>query len=220
MTDPALPGNTNALPAPAGQPTQQQSAQAEAATQPPQYVTREEAARIAQSAADKAANSIRNQVQERLKQIEQAYKLTGQDFTPEVKAAARQNVLNSILAEEPTPDASQPPAQASAPAQEQGTDDPVMSAAYQILQAQGVTLDNSDPEIKSLKLDGTAGEYLASVAAAAIAKKARTNAPPPPVNPQGILPSGGMLSGSTTPSNYDPTEDPINILDRAFKSRR
>lgn len=223
MTDTALPGNT-ALPAPTGQSAPQQSAQAEAATQPPQYITRDEAARIAQSAADKAANSIRNQVQERLKQIEQAYQLTGQDFTPEAKATARQNVINSILTEEPAepaPHVSQPSAPASTPAQEQGADtDPVMDAAYQILKAQGVTLDENDPEIKSLKLDGTPGEYLASVTLAAATKKARTSQPPPETNPQGVLPAGGLLSNSATPSSYDPKEDPIKILNRAFQSRR
>ena len=215
MTDTALPG-TNVLPAPAGQPTGAQNAQAEAATEKPAaYLTRDEAIRLAQSAADKATDRLRKQVNEQFKQIEQAYKLTGKELTPDEAATVRRNLVDNLFST-PAPDPLPEQTPASDPAQAE-TDNPVMNAAYELLKTYGVEFQDGDPELTTIKLDGSAGEYLASVATAAANKKARISQAPTPTNPQGALPAGGLLQGSTTPSSFDPTEDPTHILERAFK---
>jgi len=152
----------------------------------PKYVTIEEAQRLANEAADKAfvraqslvdksSNRINEQISARIEQIETAYKMTGQEMTPEQKATLRQNVVLQTLAEKPTSADNQQAAQTAQSAQSQAPTgiDPIAAAAIKMAEAVG-GFEEGDPEFAQVtRNDLPAHEWLAKVAEQVQAKKER-----------------------------------------------
>lgn len=128
-----------------------------------------------QSLSDKMEARITKRVDQQLQVMKQA----GVEVTAEVSKNIRQVVSDQVKAEDAaTP--SQVPTQAQqAPVVKPKEElHPVQAAALAILENQKVQLDDADPEVGmiNVKTDNP-GEYLASVFAAAQAKKERLSRP-------------------------------------------
>jgi hypothetical protein len=185
-------------PAQAGQPaaTGSNPAEVQQTNAQPKYITEEEARRLVQSVVDKSTSRIDKRVEERLGQIEAAYKAAGDTLTPEKRQAA-QAAIEKELGQPSAPANPTPAATGATDATSAG--DAVNTAAIATMKALGVErFDPSDPEYSSIKTTGTPDEYLASIAAAAKAKGARLTSNP--TNPTATAPAGALIgSGASAP---------------------
>ena len=154
--------------APAGEPS---------ATQEP-VLTLDEVRRIAKEAEENAFRRSQGlfdkgqaKVRERIEQLEQTFKYVP-GMTEEQKEAARQKAAYDALREPESPPAKpEPPAQArpvSAPEV-----DPITAAAMDMEREKGVAIEAGDPEVGTIKTDGSAYEYLRTYEAALNAKQQR-----------------------------------------------
>jgi hypothetical protein len=199
-----------------------QTATVTSAPAEPKYVTIEEAQRLADAAAekaftraqslvDKSSNRINEQISARVQQIEDAYKMTGQEMTPEQRATLRQNVVMQTLSEKPVADPQQVSAQKQ-PAQADSTQtpgiDPIAAAAIKMAEAVG-GFDEKDPEYKEVsRNDLPAHEWLAKVAEQVQAKRERL-ASVKSRNPGSTIvgmSSGGNVSQNDISNITDPAE--------------
>lgn len=204
-----------------GQPTDASTQASEASSQ---YVTKAEYEKLAQelrrvqSSSDKGLNAIRQEMRTKLDAAVNGYKLaTGQEPSPEQKAAIQQRIREEVL----SPDEVQPqqqPGQAPASAQPQPTspEDPYMMAANAIAAQVDGGLSDKDPEIKMI--DTTTRDpqaWLNSVVRAVQAKQARLteqNSRSPN--------SASVVAGNGAPgSAYDPLVSPLELLSKAHRKR-
>jgi hypothetical protein len=207
----------------AGQPPVTPSPVAEAVqgnVKVPEYITREEAQRMAQEASeaafrkaqgliDKGNAGTLKQVQGKLKALEDMFKLqekVGMTVTPEQKDKMKNDVLMQAFTETPesTPiPAGNQPAQVGT--QDEAEQDPVTAEAWQMMKDAGITIEDNDPETKTLD-QSSPYKFLKSIDAAIAAKKARITS-----NPQ-------QTQAVHTPTNLGasglPNSNPIqNITD-------
>lgn len=181
----------------------------------PKYVTLEDAQKLVTEAVKAAKAEMmsysdkgREKVSKAVQEVQTAIatlRSQGQAISPEDEAKMIQNASVKAIAQPETP----PPAQAAPePKQAQQTDDPILMQAQQILSEIGVQFAEGDPEIAAIKTDGTAWQYLKSIEAAALAKKARLN--PTAGTPAPAVPSGAgrvpAQQGTKPPANLTPDE--------------
>jgi len=180
-----------AAPAAPGQPEGGSAAQ-------PQYVTLDEAQRIATDAAEEAfrrAQSLyskgqagfEKKVQADLRNLEKALELqkkAGVTVTPEQENHMRQQVINQAFMDGDQP--TQPAAPGAQPAQAgEGAEDidPVTADAWRLMDEAGVTIEDDDPEVALLN-QGSPYVFLKSIEAAIAAKRQRLgNTPQPQAQP-------------------------------------
>lgn len=225
------PGQPQQPQQPAGQGSQgQPQPQPEAGTQPaqPEYITRQEAARLAAEAADTAfrrAQSLfdkgNEKVRQRLGELESAWDMQAQAGAPvpeEVKMRLRQQVLTAPQAAPPTTE--QAAAQPQQP--QSGGQDPITLSAWEMIRSAGIEIKDDDPEMQQIKTHGTPYEFLATVAQAIEAKRQRvasTNSQPnggqaQPQQP-GRLPTAVGGQGSYNPNAIADITDPRELLKMA-----
>lgn len=194
-----------------GLPDLASQAPASAAGQPgsagnePKYVTIEEAQRMADTAAekayqraqslvDKSTTRVSNYVSERMAQIEQSARYTGQALSDDQKAQIRRDLAVEAMTAQETPPATSSPAQpAQAAPQGAPAPDAIQNAAIKMAEAVG-GFEQNDPEMKMLNMSGSPEEFLVSVQEAVYAKRTRL-AQQADRNPQAVMLGGGVSGG-------------------------
>ena len=132
--------------------------------------------RQAQGLIDKADSRITKKVQAELKSLEQTVamqKAIGLEIPPEKVNQLQQQIIARAYTE---PDASQPPAPSGMTPtqvnpQEPGLD-PVTAAAYKLMQAKGMVIEDSDPEVAMID-QSDPYQFMISLDRAIDSKKAR-----------------------------------------------
>ena len=111
-------------------------------------IAEEKATRIAQSMVDKAENRISRKAQEQIAAIDTSRQALG--LSDEQVQQAKQRVIFDDLTAKPTAEQASPApqTQTNQPAAEI---DPVIQETLDVFKAEGVTIDTSDPEYKTLE---------------------------------------------------------------------
>jgi hypothetical protein len=189
-------------------------------TAQPQFVTLEQAQKLAKDAADEAfkrAQSLyskgqagfEKKIQADLKNLEKALELqkkAGVVVTPEQENHLRQQVINqAFMADDQPP---QQPSPEQTPAQADAGEeppDPVTASAWQMMEQAGVDILEEDPEFKQYVNTNTEDAYvfLKSIEAAIAAKKQRL-ATQPQAQPQVRTPTNVGAGGGPPPITNDP----------------
>jgi hypothetical protein len=217
----AVPGQQAGQPAPASG----DGSQPPAGTEAPKFVTLEEAQRIADEAAAKAADQsyrraqslvdtnasrITKQVQEgfgALKQASETLKAVGHEIPADTLARAHTQVMTGAFDTPATPGGAPPASPATPPGQGETAKDPITLLAERMQSKAGITLEDSDPEMSNAKLRSEDPEiFLQGVDEGIAAKKARlaastTPTPPPPGTPP--TPPGGAPPAPPAPTETE-----------------
>lgn len=178
----------------------------------PQYITRDEAQRMAEEAAETAFRRAQGLVDKRdarirqvLESVETALNLQAQAgivLTPEQKEQVKQHAVNSALqADYANANSSEDPAQDT----NMDDIDPVTAIAIQLESDFGVEVDLSDPEAQMINREGTPTQYLDSYREALIAKSQR-------------LQSSNIPQTNRTPGNLAASGQPAK--ERVFEDYR
>jgi hypothetical protein len=166
--------------------TQEPLSQEGANAAQPQYITRDEAARMAKEAAEEAFRRAQGlmdrgnqKVRERIAQLENSWAIQAQAGAPvseDVKEKSRTLAMQTALME---PDSSQPASrsQPGQPAQaaQQGADeppDPITAEGWRLMDEAGITFEDNDPEMGTI-IHSTPLAYLNSIQAAIDSKRRR-----------------------------------------------
>jgi len=123
-------------------PKEQQQGQFDEATY--RKIAREEAAKIAQSFTDKASNRIMQQVQEQIAALEMSAGALG--LTDEQVEKAKQNIVIKAMTAKPQGAQASAPGQTANEGQHQAGMHPIMAQAIGMMQAEGMSIDDGDPE--------------------------------------------------------------------------
>lgn len=202
--------NKPAVPAATGQTAGENAAQ-------PQYVTLEQATKLAQDAAEEAfrrAQSLyskgqagfEKRVQADLKNLEKALDLqkkAGVTITPEQENSMRQQVINQAFMEDGqnTGQPNQGTAPAQAPEGEEVPNNPIEATAWQMMRDAGIDIYDEDPEFALVDQETeNAYAFLKSIETAIEAKRQRL-AGSPAGQQQTRLPTNAGASGQPT-NNY------------------
>jgi len=233
--DEALDGDTTETTAPSGQ--EQAVVEAAPASAEAPYVTREEYQKLlqktqaqdemikrVQSQASKGVEGIRQQINALTSQAVSGVRMvTGKDPTPEEIATIQQKARDQVLmgvSEEDLSQGGQPPAgRNSQTPQMDFMQDPYFLAADKIASTVEGGLSDKDPEFKMINYEApTPDEWLATVTKATEAKKQRI-ASQKQRQPEAVT-MVSSTGGKPNTGNYDPTEDPSEILSRAHKQQQ
>lgn len=197
-------------PAAAPQPAASQPEQPQGTATEPQYVTLEDANRIAKAAADEAFRKAQSlfdkgngKVRERLNQFEQA--MAGVQLPPEQREQLRQQVINQALSDPAAPESPAPAAPPAAqPTAQPGQEPPdaITAEAWKMMQEAGVTIEDEDPEVSSIDRSSPY-KFLRSIEQAIEAKRQRIQ-PRTPTN------AGGM--GVHNPNPISDIRDPRELI--------
>jgi hypothetical protein len=196
-----------------------------------QFVTVEEAKRLAEAAAeqafrraqglvDKASQANQLKVREALSKVDDVLKMqrdSGIQITPEQEAALRSRVMEKAY----TTDGDKPLSQAGETLPDQDAvppPDPITAEAWRRMQANGVIIEETDPEIKLLEGSTSPQDWLAKIDQAIIAKKVRTQ---PATQPSGVdislTPTSAGGSGRYNPNDLSQVKDPDALWELASK---
>lgn len=163
----------------------------------PQYITYEQAQRMAQEAAETAFRRAQGlidkreqRVQDTLSSLQNALKLqraSGIEITPEQEKALQDKaILEAWKSPAQAPDLSKPAAQ---PVGDEP--DTVTQIALGFEKRYGVEVYDEDPEARLIKADGTPDEYIETYISAIMAKRQRLQGQPQPVRTPTNLGQGG-----------------------------
>lgn len=224
------------VPAPASPPAEQPQGNASQ----PEYITRQEAQRMAEDAAeaafrkaqgllDKRSDGLLKKVQTDIRNIEQAIDLqkkAGIVITPEQEDKLKQQAYMRALSESesaPQPGegatSSASPAPAGAPAAQPAAQveplDPVSAEALNMMQVAGVSIEESDPEYQTID-QNSPYRFLKSVEAAIVAKKARLASNPQPSGAPTRTPTNLGSTGVHNPNPNANIRDPRELYRRGF----
>jgi hypothetical protein len=168
------------------------------------------ATRNAQSLTDKAESRIQKQVTERLKSVQEAYKLiNGHEMPVEQRETVRQRVIAEVLSEDGSSDkgTSQPvakPGEDELDPQTKADVEYVNRRTEELYEDYGFTLEESDPEASKLSFDAGPKEFLKTLKTAMDEKKTRLGSGQsgkPNVGQAGRIPSLG--AGGQPTSIYE-----------------
>lgn len=194
----------------------------------PQYLTLEEARRMAEEAEEKAFRraqgliektnaGVVKKVQSDLKNLEQSIALqkkAGIEITADQEEKLKQQVFQRAFTEveeSPAP-AQTAPAQA-APVQQPDNIDPITAEAVKMMQDAGVWIDDDDPETDVID-QSSIYAYLESVKKAIETKRQRIGTPAP------ARVAGGGVVGQSTSNILPDGIPPIERLNRYFQNKR
>lgn len=182
------------------------------------YVTRDEALRIAneaaeaayrkaQSLADKSESRVTKLVQERLKQVEDSYRLlNGGEMPAETREQVRQKVISEVLTN-PGETSGAPAARPAAPGDSQVPDDEARYTDRWILdlyRETGVSIEDGDVEELKLIDFSSPAAVRQTIRTAIDAKRARLEREASPVRLTGV--TTGLGAASSITSIQDPSE--------------
>lgn len=185
-------------------------------TEQSEFVTRAEAQRVADAAAeaalrkaqsmfDRGRDGILKKVQSDLATIAETIerqRAIGVEVTPEQEEAMKSRVLARALDEPVATDAASPAKTAPQPEAAQETLDPVSAEALGMMQAAGVTIEDDDPEFGQI-VQTSPYAFLKSVEAAIAAKQERL-ALPPAGRVAGVPGAAGVASSNPIANITDP----------------
>lgn len=194
----------------------------------PQYLTLEEARRMAEEAEEKAFRraqgliektnaGVVKKVQNNLKNLEQSIALQkkiGVEVTPEQEDKLRTQIFQQAFTEveeSPAP-AQSVPAQV-APQPQPDNIDPITAEAVKMMQEADVWINDDDPESDGID-QSSIFAYLESVKKAIEAKRQRIGTPAP------ARIAGGGVSGQSTSNILPDGIPPIERLNRYFQNKR
>lgn len=159
-----------------------------------------------QSETAKLENRIKGMVQDQIATLQAA----GVQVDDKGRQAI-ENVIRQKAGEQPSETVAQPPAGQQAASSETETTDPVDAAAFAMMEAAGVMLEDTDPEAQNL--DRTSQKaYLASLAKAIQAKQARVS-----TSPGARMPAGG---GTPARGYSDDGLSGVEGLDLYFRNKK
>jgi hypothetical protein len=221
-----LPGQ-----APGQEPVNVPQGQEQAPGKQPEYITREEATRLAQQAAeeayrkaqglfDKGRDGILKKVQSDLQALTKSLELqkqAGFQITPDQESALRNQVIQRALSEPEAPAPPQPSSNQPAQAGTQGAEDngaphnEYEAAAFALFDSTGILIEQTDPE--AAQLDNSSGPaWLTSVAKAIEAKRTRLASPPQPPQQQAAVQTTAQQPPARTPTNAGSYGAPVNPI--------
>ena len=136
----------------------------------------DQAVRRSQSLVDKADRRITERLRQEFQSLDKTVELLkglGVEIDPAMVERAKQvKLIQEFQGQEQLPGEDSRP-QESQPTEPDFGGSPAVAAAWQMQQEAGVFIEDNDPEVAMLKLDGTVTEMLTSLSKAIEAKKAR-----------------------------------------------
>lgn len=218
------PGQAPEIPSP-------QPVEGEQGKATPEYVTKEEAQRLAKEAAaealrqaqslfDKGNDRTMKKVQADLQNLSKSLDLqrkAGIEVSPEQEETLRQRVISQVLSAPDQPES--PPAtqaaQAQAPAKPAEELDPINAEARKMEAAAGVVVAEDDPEFKTIIVNRSGYEFLKSVEAAIAAKKERLGMPP-----ENAIPNLGGGTNNADPNPIKNITNPDKLIKMGYEQRK